>query len=89
MDKVIGYIRTSTTKQNISISKQKQSIKDYCRKEELELIEIINEEGISGSKGHRDGFSRMMDMVEAGAMDGIICMWVSRVGRKAWETIDL
>jgi len=87
MNKVVGYIRTSTTKQNISIRKQKQSIKDYCRKEELELIEIINEEGISGSKVHRDGFEKLMDMVKAGKMDGIICMWVSRVGRKAWETI--
>ena len=40
MNKVVGYIRTSTTKQNISIRKQKQSIKDYCRKEDLELFKI-------------------------------------------------
>jgi len=87
MDKVIGYIRTSTTKQNISIKKQRQDIKDYCRKEHLELIEIISEEGISGNKVNRDGFGRMMEMVEAGNVDGVITMWVSRAGRRAHETI--
>ena len=36
MKKVVGYIRTSTTRQGVSIRKQKDSIKEYCRKNELE-----------------------------------------------------
>ena len=50
MKKVVGYIRTSTTRQGVSIRKQKDAIKEYCRKNDLELVETIKEEAANKEK---------------------------------------
>mgnify|MGYP000700137309 CR=1 FL=1 len=89
MKKVVGYIRTSTTRQGVSIRKQKDAIKEYCRKNDLELVETIKEEGVSGNKLNREGFDKVMNMVLGNAIDGVITYWVSRAGRRASETINL
>jgi len=48
MDKVIGYIRSSTLKQTITPKNQQSRIKEYCKNNKLELSELIKQEGISG-----------------------------------------
>ena len=46
MTKIIGYARVSTTKQDLS--RQKLKIKEFCENNNYELIEIIEDFGISG-----------------------------------------
>ena len=46
MIKIIGYARVSTTKQDLS--RQKLKIKEFCENNNYELIEIIEDFGISG-----------------------------------------
>jgi DNA invertase Pin-like site-specific DNA recombinase len=51
MKKVIGYIRVSTEYQKIkgnSVKNQIQSIKNYCSVNDLELVKIYEDKGISG-----------------------------------------
>ncbi|MCS2441659.1 recombinase family protein [Bacteroides uniformis] len=45
MIKIIGYARVSTTKQDLS--RQKLKIKEFCENNNYELIEIIEDFGIS------------------------------------------
>lgn len=89
MKKIIAFVRTSTLKQGVSIKNQIQQIKDYAKKENLTISEIINEEGVSGDSLKRVGFDRMMDLVENKEIDGVLCYWISRAGRRLVETLEL
>ena len=63
--KVIGFVRVSTGHQKLSIANQIAEITDYCKNTNgIELIEILQEEGISGGSLERVGFDRMIEMVE-------------------------
>ena len=88
--KVIGFVRVSTGHQKLSIANQIAEITEYCKKTDgLELIEILQEEAISGDSIERIGFDRMTEMVEAKSIDGIVCSNLSRIGRKASMTLTL
>ena len=89
--KVIGYIRVSTNKQKLSISNQISEIKKWSKlhSEEIELVEIIQDEGISGDALVRNGFDKMVDMIDSKKIDGVVCLNLSRIGRKASQTLEL
>jgi|TARA_R110001583_G_scaffold45397_2_gene143003 DNA invertase Pin-like site-specific DNA recombinase len=88
--KVIGFVRVSTGHQKLSISNQIAEITDYCKNtDELELIDILQEEAVSGDAVVRTGFDTMLEMVDKKQIDGIICLNLSRIGRKAAQTLDL
>jgi|TARA_B100000073_G_scaffold285621_1_gene247161 DNA invertase Pin-like site-specific DNA recombinase len=85
--KVIGFTRVSTTKQNLGMKTQIKMIQDYCKLNNLELVEIIKEEGISGDAKIRYGFDKLNEMVANKEVDGVITTWMSRIGRSASASI--
>ena len=89
MNKVIGFTRVSTLKQKTSLKNQISKIEVYCKKNELHLIDIIKEEGISGRKINRNGFNSMTSSVKDKSIDGIVCLNLSRIGRRASQTLEL
>ena len=89
MKKIIGFVRTSTMKQGNSIINQKDSIKVYAKDRQLKLIDIIEEEGVSGNALKRVGFDIILQMVKDKQIDGVICYWLSRAGRNASKVIEL
>ena len=56
MKKIIGFVRTSTMKQANSIKNQRDRIKEYANGRDMKLVDIIEEEGISGNALKRLGF---------------------------------
>ena len=63
MEKVFGYVRVSTSKQvvkGLGITTQKQEIKKYCEDNNLELVCIYEDKGISGTKIDRDGLTDLL-----------------------------
>ncbi len=93
---VIGYIRVSTEeqkKEGWSLDAQTEKIKMYCALHDLELKEIISDEGITGTSiKKRPGMLRLLDMTANGKkakVDGIVTVKLDRLFRNAAEAITI
>ena len=89
MKNIIGFVRTSTMKQGNSIKLQRDSIENFAKDRNLQLIDIIEEEGISGDKLNRAGFDTLLQLVNMKKVDGVVCYWLSRAGRSAVRVLEL
>lgn len=64
-----------------SISNQKQMLEDFALKNRLPRPTHFTDDGISGTRFDRPGFTSMMDEVEAGGVSCIVVKDMSRLGR--------
>ena len=90
MKKVIGYIRVSTEYQKLkenSINNQIKSINDYCNNNDYELVEIFEDNGVSGMNSDRSGLNQLFDKVKEDNIDIVIVYSLSRLGRKLKDVI--
>jgi site-specific DNA recombinase len=90
--KAIGYIRVSTEEQvkgGISLSMQQAKIRTYTELEDMELIDIVSDEGISGCtmKG-RPGIQRVLQMVREKKTDAVIVYKLDRLARNTVEALE-
>ena len=86
--KQIGYIRNSRLIQENSVETQKNLIKDFCNTHNIQLDQIIVDEGISGSGDKtkkRDGYQSVIDMINNKEIDTLIVVSISRWGRNLGE----
>ena len=91
MKKVIGYIRVSTEYQKLkenSINNQIKSINEYCNRNDFDLVEIFEDNGISGLISNRIGLSEMVDKIKSENIDCVIVYSLSRLGRKLKDVIQ-
>ncbi len=89
--KVFGYVRVSTENQareGYSIAFQQDEIRRYCEQNNLELLEIFKDEGISGAKIDEDGLTvdrpalqEMLAELQIKAVKYIVCLNTSRLWR--------
>lgn len=90
--KVLGYIRVSTKLQSEkgnSLKLQSSKIKDYCRLNDFNLIEIYEDRGISGmSIDKRDGYKEMVEYLTNNKIDGVVVWSLSRLGRKMKDVVE-
>ena len=80
----IGYIRNSRSIQENSITTQTELINEFCLRNDILLDEIIVDEGISGSgeKTHkRNGYNRIIELIENGEVESLVVISLSRWGR--------
>ena len=91
MKKVIGYIRVSTEYQKLkenSVKNQIQSINEYCNRNDFDLVEIFEDNGISGLISNRIGLTEMIDKIKSENIDCVIVYSLSRLGRKLKDVIQ-
>lgn len=77
------YCRKSSDaedKQVQSIEDQRQILLPLARERGLNVIEVFSEARTARKPG-RSEFNRMMEMIEAGKIDGVICWKVNRLSR--------
>ena len=89
--KVLGYVRVSSDKQKqgYSITNQKNKILDYCKYMDYELIEIYEDNGVSGmSIDKREGYKGMVNYMNDNDIDGIVVYSLSRLGRRMKDVIN-
>ena len=64
-----------------SISNQKQMLEEYARKNGFPNPAHFTDDGVSGTRFDRPGFTAMMEEVEAGRVEAVILKDMSRLGR--------
>lgn len=84
--KAIGYARVSTTKQDLA--RQQVKIKEYCESKDHNLMQIIEDFGISGAKSERDGYKKVLSLTKKDC-DVVIVSELSRLSRQEFviETV--
>lgn len=91
--KTIGYTRVSTSGQadnGISLEMQEKKLRAYCDFNDLELIEIIVDAGLSGKNmDGRPGMQRVLDMIKNKQVDAIVSYKLDRLGRSTRDLLDV
>lgn len=79
--RVALYLRVSTDSQ--TVENQRRELLIIGERLGWEIVEVFNDEGISGAKGRdkRPGYDRLMTMVTRREIDLIACWSVDRLGR--------
>lgn len=85
MKKIVSYLRVSTRSQidNTSIEMQKEKIELYCKLNNVELIDIFIDEGISAKNSNRTSYNKMLEFVsnKENEIDAIIVYKADRIHR--------
>lgn len=72
-----------------SISNQKALLTDYAKRNKFRNVKIFVDDGVSGVTMKRDGFQKMMALVEADKVSTVIVKDMSRLGRNYLEVGQL
>ena len=93
MKNVVGYARVSTQEQadsGLSIEAQKSKITQFCQFKGLNLLEIIVEEGVSGTVplDERPGGSRLLKLTQSQKVD-VVASRLDRLFRDAHDCLGV
>lgn len=90
--KAYGYCRVSTEEQareGISLDAQEQKIHAYAQLKDLELVEIIRDEGFSGKDLHRPGLQRLLNLIQGSETEALIVYKLDRLTRNTSDLLHL
>lgn len=91
MKKAIGYIRVSTDGQvesGLSLEAQRKKIEAYATLKDLELVEIIEDAGISAKNLNRPGMKRLMELARKKEVDAVIIAKLDRMFRNTVDALE-
>ncbi|MFH1117281.1 MAG: recombinase family protein [Pseudomonadota bacterium] len=93
MKKAVGYIRVSTEEQSrggISLEMQMTKIRQYCQLNDLTLVGIFGDPGISGkSIKARPGIQAVLHLVKGKRINAVVAYKLDRLARNTIETLNL
>ena len=87
----VGYIRVSTEEQSregISLDAQKAKIKAYCTVKDLDLVDIIEDAGISAKNLNRPGIQTVLLMARKKEVDAVIICKLDRMFRSTEDALQ-
>lgn len=91
--RAIGYVRVSTEEQateGVSLAAQRAKLQAYATVADLELVEIVADEGISGKRtSNRPGLQKALAMLAAGQADALVVVKLDRLSRSTRDVLDL
>lgn len=86
MSKVYGYCRVAF-KSEEEMEQQCKMIEDYCKDNDMEVVEYFCDNGVSGLKMERGGLQRMLNILQQG--DVVIIKDVARLTRNMHQYMTL
>jgi DNA invertase Pin-like site-specific DNA recombinase len=89
---VVGYTRVSTdeqAKEGISLPAQAEKIKAFATLKDMQLVDIISDEGVSGKDLQRPGLTKLLDLVLDGKADAIVVYKLDRLSRRTRDLLFL
>ena len=94
MIKAVGYIRVSTSEQaqeGVSLAAQLARIEAYCAFQELELVDVIEDAGVSAGQrlSSRRGGRLLLAAVEQGGAGAVIAAKLDRLFRDAVDCLGV
>jgi len=91
--RAVGYVRVSTVGQaeeGVSLAAQRDFIRAYCKLHGLELVEILDDEGVSAKNTTaRPGAQRVLKMIESSKVDALVIYKLDRLARNTRDAIDI
>jgi site-specific DNA recombinase len=88
----IGYVRVSTDEQareGVSLDNQREKISAYCDLNDLTLVDIIADEGLSAKNLNRTGIQNLITLVKHGKIDAVTVYKLDRLSRSVKDIIGL
>lgn len=90
--RVVGYVRVSSQRQadeGVSLDAQREKLTAYSRAMDLDLVEIVVDAGVSARTMDRPGLRRVLDLLDAGAADGLLVVKLDRLTRSVRDLGEL
>ena len=83
--KVVGYVRVSLEEEHPE--NQEFQIREFAKQNSLELIDIVQDVGISGATPPlaRPGFSKVVELLSNGVVEGVVVVALDRIARSLIE----
>lgn len=86
LKKVVAYARISSESQidNTSIEEQVKKIEAYCISQDLELVNVFIDEGLSGSNIERSSYTEMIEYISKleNEVSGVVVLKADRIHRR-------
>ena len=82
--RAVGYVRVSTDQQaqeGVSLDAQQVRIRAHCVSQDLDLVDIIVDDGYSAKSLERPGIKRALDLLTAKKADAIVVVKLDRLTR--------
>lgn len=97
MKKAVGYERVSTENQvreGFPLEEQKAEIEDFCRRNDLELLAVFTDAGVSGAKANedemaveREGLIEMLGFLSENHADYVVVLNTNRLWRSDFAKV--
>ena len=88
MQRIIGYVRVSTTEQadkGVSIEAQSEKLRAYAKLFDLDLVDIVVDAGQSAKSLDRPGLQRVLASLKSKQADGILVVKLDRLTRSVGD----
>ena len=92
--KALGYVRVSTDEQaskGHGLEVQRKAIRTYCKANGLTLVDILSDEGISGSNGldSREGLAAGLARIEGHEANSLVVYRFDRLARSLFVQLTV
>ena len=88
----LGYARVSTDEQareGVSLEAQRARIRAYCEAKDLELVDVLVDDGISGKTLERPALRELVARCERGEVRNVVVVKLDRLTRRTRDLLAL